>query len=108
MTKTHQFDVSEPLPADEMLISTRVGLSRRAQANLSRAKDILTSKEMKDVKTEISFGPGLKSTILPRLHRLTLITSSSVSIPASAISGPEKPLTSVANMFTYAHANEKR
>ena len=60
MTKTHQFDVSEPLPADEMLISTRVGLSRRAQANLSRAKDILTSKEMKDVKTEDIFRAWLE------------------------------------------------
>jgi len=60
MTKTHQVDVSEPLPADEMLISTRVGLSRRAQANLSRAKDILTSKEMKDVKTEDIFRAWLE------------------------------------------------
>lgn len=60
MTKTPHIDISEPSPADEMLISARVGLSRRAQTNLSRAKDILTSKEMKDVKTEDIFRAWLE------------------------------------------------
>ena len=60
MTKTHQIDVLEPSPADEILLSTRIGLSRRAQTNLLRAKEILTSKEMKDVKTEDIFRAWLE------------------------------------------------